>query len=169
MPAQFRNYATRFVIVFLAAACVADETSVPPAVTAPSDTDSIARLTPWAETYLAFQKVGNPVQTFEMLVFDRDLFERLHNAERTSFAFGVNENYEYLIRRESIFEFDGGWFLNGTILGHDDYSEARIVVHDDGSMGGSLFVQGLGTFIIQPTAEPPHHLVFLRTGSYPID
>ena len=97
MPAKFPNYATRFVFAFLAVACVADESAVPPSITAPSNSDSIARLNLWADTYLVSQKVGDPVQTSEMLVFDSDLFNRLHSAEVTSFVFRVNERYEYLI------------------------------------------------------------------------
>ena len=156
-------------LVFLAGHCFAEEASPPPSFTVDVTETSAAKFSDWIEDYLSSQKVGDPVSTIEVVTFARDLIERLHRAEVTRFAFRINENHYYLLDRKSIFQFDGGWILNCTISGHDNYSEARIFVKDDGSIGGDLFIQGTGTFIIKPTNELPYHIVYLRTGSFSID
>ena len=156
-------------LVFLAGHCFAEEASPPPSFTVDVTETSAAKFSDWIEDYLSSQKVGDPVSTIEVVTFARDLIERLHRAEVTRFAFRINANHDYMLDRKSVFQGDGVWILNCTILGHDDNSEARIFVKDDGSIAGDLFIQGTGTFIITPTNELPYHIVYLRTGSFSID
>ena len=160
---------TCFFLILLVGACVGGQPPEPSSVTVASDHKAVTELSSWIDSYLSSQKIGDPVQIIEVVTFDRDLFDSLYSAEITSFTFRINEDFSYVISREYVFEYDGGWILGGTILGHNDTSEASIHVLDDGSTAGSLFVQGVGQFIIKSTNKHPYHVVYLRTGSYNID
>ncbi len=127
------------------------------------------RLEPWLTDFLSQPKPGDPIQEYEIVAFDDDLFTKIRYGEESTFRFHVNDKYSYLITAESILDFEGGWLLNGYLPNRPDMSAAKIIIADDGSKMGDVFVMRIGRFEINATSELPYHIVYLSTGTYDID
>ena len=148
-------------------------------ITYPADPTATARLAEWTAEFINSHKVGDPIRVHALVTFDELLVEQLRNRQIDRFLFRVNANHTYVISRHPISDYrnidarvtnyDGGWILRGDVDDRADGSKATLFIGDDGSVQGDIWLRGLGRFIIQPTPEPPYHLVFLRTGSYSID
>lgn len=148
-------------------------------VTHPADSTATARLADWTADYISSQRVGDPIRVYALVTFDDLLIEQLRNRQIEQFAFRVNADHSYVIFRQPfsnyrsidtrITNYDSAWILQGDVDGRNDGSKATLLIGDDGSVQGDVFLKGLGRFIIQPAPELPYHLVYLRTGSYSID
>lgn len=149
----------------------------PHSVTHPADSIGTARLAHWTAEFISSQKVGDPIRVYSLVTFDQLLIEQFRVGQIQRFALRINSDHTYLISRKppsdntsnNSVNYDNGWILQGDVDGRNDGSKAILYVRDDGSVGGHVFVKGVGRIIIQTTPELPYHLVYLKTGSFRID
>ena len=142
---------------------------LPPSIIRAAESVTKKRLDPWLTDFLSRPKPGDPIQEYEIVSFDDDLFSKIRSGQEKNFQFHVNDKYSFLITAESVLEFDGGWLLNGYLPNRPDMSAAKIIIADDGSKMGDVFVMRIGRFEIDATSELPYHIVYLSTGTYDID
>jgi hypothetical protein len=127
------------------------------------------RLSIWFEDYKASRRVGDPIEVYAFVEFDDALIADIRIGKSDRFSFRISDTYNYEIVTESMFEIDRGWILKGYLPNRPDYSDASIIFNDNGSKGGHVSVIGTGIFVIVPTPELSHHLVYLKTGEIWMD
>lgn len=146
-----------------------DNTMVIPDVFTVAGEATIQRLGPWFEDYKSSRTVGDPIETYAFVAFDDLLLAEIKMGRAERFRFAVSKSHDYEIVADSISEFEGGWILNGYLPDRPDYSQASIMVHDNGMKGGHVSIMGTGIFAIVPTPVLTHHLIFLMTGEINYD